>query len=420
MEGASAPYFFLAYAHTREQQWVARLYDDLCDEVLERTTLPATARAGFMDRSGIPLGSDWRDEVAGALATCRVFVPLYSPRYFTRDECGKEWHAFAQRILDHRARLAGNPAAIVPALWTPVDADEMPEVARRIQMNHADLGADYANEGFYTLIKNTLYRPAYVTAVAQLAKHIIRAAETSRLRPCQAHDFGPLRNAFASSERSAPADRRLTFVVAAPEADQLPAERGRAYYGSSPQEWNPFHPASRQAIAEYAAGVARLDSYETAVMTLDEGYDLFARSGPEAGLGILLVDPWAALDEAVAHRLRAFDQLDLAWVGTMIPWCRDDTETEAHADRLQRALRRALPRRFGETAAGASVAVHRLTSLEKFRSRLPDVVETLLFTYLNHVEAHPPSGPVLPRPRLSATFPHVTSKNAPHQLGGES
>ena len=98
------PYFFLGYAHTPEKPWVEKLYREICAEILERTTLPVSVEVGFMDGSGIPLGGDWRDEVARALATCRVFVPLYSPRYFTREECGVEWHAFAQRLIDHRAR----------------------------------------------------------------------------------------------------------------------------------------------------------------------------------------------------------------------------------------------------------------------------------------------------------------------------
>ena len=413
----AAPYFFLAYAHTPEQPWVARLYGDICAEVLERTTLPVTADVGFMDRSGIPLGSDWRDEVAGALATCQVFVPLYSPRYFTREECGKEWHAFAQRILDHRAREPGNPAAIVPALWTPVEASEIPEAAKRIQMNHADLGADYAQEGFYTLIKNSLYHQEYVTAVQQLAKHIIRAAENSHLRPCRVLDFGPLRNAFDAPGRQTPADRLLTLVIAAPAADRLPSGRSAVYYGPSPCDWNPFHPGSRLTIAEYAAAVARLDSYETVVMSLDEGYEFFSSAGPEAGLGLLLVDPWACAEEGTVRRLRAFDELDLGWVGTMVPWSKDDEETMAQADRLRETLRAALPNRLGEAQSATPTYTSRILTLEKFRTKLPDVIDGVLFRYLNHVEAHPPTGKILPRPRLSAPLANLSINLTAPTLG---
>lgn len=395
----AVPYFFLAYAHTPERPWVVRLYRDICTEVFERTTLPAAAKVGFMD-DGIPLGGDWKDEVARALATCRVFVPLYSPRYFTRQECGIEWHAFAQRILDHQARRSEMPSVIVPALWTPVDVDDIPEVAQSIQMNHGDLGAEYAREGFYTLIKNSLYEHAYLKAVQQLAKHIIRAAE-SNLRPCQVRDFGTRRNAFEQPDRTAPADRRLILVTAAPTVNQLPAGRSAEFYGPTSNDWNPFHPGSQQSIVEYAAAVARLNSYEPTLMSFDEGFELFADRDPGAGLGLLLIDAWATVDEKVSRRLRTLDSLDLGWVGTMVPWNLRDSQTQNNADELRRNLRAALPRRLGEARPFAPTNSARILTLEQFRTRLPEVVEGALFRYLNHVEAHPPAGAVPPRPRLT-------------------
>ena len=398
----AGPYFFLGYAHTPERPWVEKLFKDLSDEVIERTTLPVTTAAGFMDGSAIPLGGDWQEEVRKALATCRVFVPLYSPRYFTRAECGIEWHAFAQRILDHRARYSGDLSPIVPALWTPVEPVDMPNAARRIQMNHDDLGAEYAREGFYTLIKNTLYHEEYVTAVQRLARHIIRAGQgPTRLRPCRVDELGPPRDAFAVSGRRAPADRRLTVVVAAPTVDRLPPGRSRAFYGSSSSEWNPFHPGSRQAIAEMAAGVARLNSYEPTVLPFDEGFDFLASCDASEGLGLLLVDAWVTADEGTARRLRQLDALDLGWVATIVPWNPGDEQTRLRADDLRDRLRALLPNRLGDARPFAPFNPARVSSLEQFRTRLPDVLDGALFRYLNHVEAHPPAGHIPPRPRLT-------------------
>ena len=397
------PYFFLAYAHTPEKPWVERLYRDLCAEVFERSTIPVGGTVGFMDGSGIPLGGDWREEVARALATCRVFVPLYSPRYFTREECGMEWHAFAQRILDHRARRPGNPSAIVPALWTPVDAEDMPEVAKRIQMNHVDLGHEYAEEGFYTLIKNTLYRQQYVTAVQRLARHIIRAAETSQLQPCRVRDLGPQRNAFGVPARRAPADRRVSLIVAAPSLDRLPPGRLADFYGSSSHDWNPFHPLSRQSIADFAAGIARLHSYEPTVLSFDEGCRFVEDCDPSAGLGLLLLDAWAGCDEELARQLAWIDRLDVDWVGTMVPWNFGDPQTRALADSLRTDLQSLLPNRLGATGPMTGTNSARIGSLEEFRTKLPDVLDHALRRYLNYAAAHPPVGSIRipPRPRLS-------------------
>jgi FxsC-like protein len=414
----SAPYFFLAYAHTPEQSWVSKLFRDLSAEVLERTTRPTTVQVGFMDDSGIPLGGDWREEVASALATCKVFVPLYSPRYFTREECGREWHAFAQRILDHKARNLGNPTAIVPALWTPVDTNELPEVARKIQMNNQSFIPEYGQEGFYTLIKNTFYAQAYTTAVQQLAKNIIQAAEASRLRPCQVRDFGPLRNAFHEPNKQSPADRRLTLVVAAPTVDRLPSGRSSSYYGASASDWNPYHPNSRQTLAEYAAAIARLHSYEPALVSFEDGYEALRDSDASGGLGLLLVDAWLCTDQDLAKKLHGFDDLDRGWIGTMVPWNPEDPQTRQHADELKVGLQTVLPRRLSDVRVPSPLSSSRILTLEQFRLQLPDVIESTLYRFLNHATAHPPDGAVPPRPRLSGPSDYRLDQRREPDSGG--
>jgi FxsC-like protein len=394
------PYFFLSYAHTPERPWVEKLFQDIRLEVLERTTLPVNSPVGFMDTHTVPLGGVWREEVSRALATCSVFVPLYCPRYFTSVECGTEWHAFAQRILDHQALHPGKAPVIVPALWTPVEPEDLPAAAQRIQMHHADLGAEYAEEGFYTLIKNGLYRREYLTAVQRLAVHIIKAVGTCRLRPCDVRDLGPPRNAFDMPGRRAPADRRLNVIVVASTEASVPPGRSAQFYGRTSNDWNPFLPATRQVIVEYAAGVARLSSYEPAVLGLDEGMEFLAGRDPAAGLGLLLVDAWATMDPHLAARL---SQLDTAagWVAAVVPWNFGDAQTRARAGELRARLGELLPRRFGAARPFSTVNAGGIGSLEEFRTRLPDVLDGALHRYLNHAAAHPPSGPIPARPRLS-------------------
>ena len=96
------PYFFLSYARTPKRdpadrddpdRWVYKLYKDLCAEILQMTDA-RPEEAGFMDREN-QIGALWSPELTSALARCRVFVPLYSRRYFESDNCGREWFAFA-------------------------------------------------------------------------------------------------------------------------------------------------------------------------------------------------------------------------------------------------------------------------------------------------------------------------------------
>lgn len=398
--GAGAgPYFFLSYTHTPERPWVERLFQDIRLEVLERTTLPVNSLVGFMDTSAVPLGGAWRDEVARALANCRVFIPLYSPRYFTSVECGVEWHAFAQRVLDHEAHHCGKAPVIVPALWTPVKPEDLPEAAQRIQIHRADFGVEYAKEGFYTLIKNSLYRHEYVTAVQRLARHVISAAEAYPLSPCDPRAFGPRRNAFDMPGRQAPADRRLAVIVVAPTRASVPDGRTSEFYGRSATDWNPFHPVTRQVLADYAANVARLNCYEPTVMSLDEGIEFLTQRNPAAGLGLLLVDTWAAIDPQLAERLTQLDSA-AGWVATMVPWNLEDPQTRARSHELRAQLVALLPHRFGPGRAFGTANAIGIGTLEEFRDRLPVVLDGALHGYLNHADAHPPSGPIPARPRL--------------------
>ena len=105
------PYFFLSYARTPKRdradredpdRWVYKLYKDLCSAILQMTDA-RPEEAGFMDREN-KIGTQWSPQLNSALARCRVFVPLYSRRYFESDNCGREWFAFARREITHKAR----------------------------------------------------------------------------------------------------------------------------------------------------------------------------------------------------------------------------------------------------------------------------------------------------------------------------
>src|ERR1022692_4910620 len=182
------PYFFLSYARTpkRDQadrddpdRWVYKLYQDLRAAILQMTSA-SPEEAGFMDREN-RLGVEWSPELTSALATCRVFVPLYSRRYFESDNCGKEWFAFARRGVNQNARGLQSVNAIVPALWTKLDQDRLPDVARSIQYHHADLGPRYSAEGFYGIMKLQQYRSDYQRAVHRLAQRIVDVADETAL-----------------------------------------------------------------------------------------------------------------------------------------------------------------------------------------------------------------------------------------------
>jgi hypothetical protein len=179
--GDSGPYFFLSYRHTPKfvehdetdpDIWAAKLYRDLCAHLFQMSSLPVADSMGFMDRELRP-GHEWTVKLASALASCRVFVPLYSPRYFSSEHCGREWSAFAGRAAAMSVRGAEPVEAIIPALWVPVRPDELPEAARTIHYLAGDFGGAYATHGFYRLMRMSNYADDYEEAVYALARRIL-------------------------------------------------------------------------------------------------------------------------------------------------------------------------------------------------------------------------------------------------------
>jgi hypothetical protein len=197
------PYFFLSYAHTVSEggaggdsdREVVDFFHLLCKHLRQMTVIPPEASPGYVD-SRMPVGTLWRPNLLDALATCRVFVPLYSPRYFTSTWCGREWGAFQLREAAHGDSGYAFPA-IVPVLWTGSANLQPPECASGIQYTDSRLGDDYKEHGIYGLM--IVDPSAYRRAAFLLATTIRDIAESTRLNPCDPAILERAENAFGRS-----------------------------------------------------------------------------------------------------------------------------------------------------------------------------------------------------------------------------
>jgi TIR domain len=198
-DGAAGPYFFLSYRqidHVGKEppnRFVVDFYHDLCGHFMQLTDHPNGVPVGFMDHD-IPAGTRWSDDIMYALARCRVFVPLYQPKFFRSPWCGMEWDAFTRR--ERRASRRHSPfTAIFPVLWAPVDPQAIPKIASELQIHDA-IGDDYRREGLYRLAVMKDFHNGYMRATLEIATAIIKVATTTRLEPCEPDLFTDLRNVF--------------------------------------------------------------------------------------------------------------------------------------------------------------------------------------------------------------------------------
>jgi FxsC-like protein len=408
------PYFFLSYARTPKRdptdrddpdRWVYKLYQDLRADILQMTSAPPE-EAGFMDREN-RLGVEWSPELTKALASCRVFVPLYSRRYFESDNCGKEWSAFARREVNQNARGQQAVNAIVPALWVNLNQAAMPDVAQSVQYQHADLGPRYSAEGFYGIMKLQQYRADYQRAVHRLAQRIVDVAEATALDAEEPAEYQSLPSAFGPASIKQTAADQLQITVLAHDRSTLPEGRANDYYGSTPHTWRPYSPDYPQPLADYARDLARKClGYQPLVGIFEAdnpGSVSKGRPGPPPGL--CLVDPWVTVSPEYQRRLRLLDGLDQSWVSVLVPWNSQDADMAGAEQALRAGLGNALGNKLASVPRQCRMAATGIPTLQEFGHLLAQMTMIMLKRFRQSAPAYPPAGSPIARPRLRMADP---------------
>jgi FxsC-like protein len=409
------PYFFLSYARTPKRdptdrddpdRWVYKLYKDLCGEILQMTDA-RPEEAGFMDREN-KIGTQWSPELTAALASCRVFVPLYSRRYFESDNCGREWFAFARREITHKARGRQVVDAIVPALWTRLPRERLPYVAQSVQFDHQFFGERYCAEGFYGIMKLQNYRADYQRAVHRLAERIIAIgdesvpfADEATVPHASQEDFDSLPSAFGPASARRTADGRLQIAVLAHDTSTLPPGRAPDYYGATPHSWSPYRPDYPQPLADYAQELAKkcLDCKPLVGAFEDDVTNWSGREHPVPP-SLCLVDSWVSLSAKHQEQLHRLDQVDEPWVSVLVPWNSQDMGTREAKDDLRMNLQLHLGRKLASVPRRCQMAANGIPTLQDFGQLLPEMTMIMLKRFRKEATAHPPAGPVIERPRL--------------------
>ncbi|KUO18938.1 SAV_2336 N-terminal domain-related protein [Streptomyces dysideae] len=183
-----APLIYLSYARAPvDDPLELEFFGDLLRELQELVQGPVMP-ADFSE--GMHGDEDWQERMKDALAGAQVFVPLYSPDYFSSQRCGMEWDAFSRRQTEE-GRLA-----MVPVVWAPVPRAQLPRAVRGVPYRTwYGGGSGYPRDGLMSLYEN---KPRdYRRLAGSIARHIVEVAlGENRLSPCDPSLFDDLRNAF--------------------------------------------------------------------------------------------------------------------------------------------------------------------------------------------------------------------------------
>lgn len=443
--GKERPYIFLSYAHAHApvpapmgvdggrpkphpDHLVHRFFDDLCALIAEFNQLKVAIPpgVGFMDKDLRP-GAHWSEELSEALACCRVFVPLYSPRYFRSVNCGQEWQAFSRRAVFPTTLDGRRTSAIVPVLWVPQDPDALPQCATRLQYKHVEFGPAYEQEGMFSLARFGYLHDAYDYALRTLAHEIIAvAAET--MVPVD-HNHGAYSSLASAFGRADGGPKLRISVLAGDRRNVFPGRSDSPCYGETPYEWQPYDPGPEGGLtlAEHAARMAAELDFEPSIHVFDEEADVVLNGSVPIAPELLLFDRWTLLDPGKRDLARKFDQANPGWVSMMRPWCRNDPQREQG----EAMLLNLETQTFASLRRGASkptfddIHVH-LPTVADFSEVLPKAAMRAWLGYQAHGRAVPVGSPapvddaVPPVPSLGASSskPDLSAARSPARTTG--
>ncbi|MEV5849068.1 FxsC protein [Streptomyces sp. NPDC051985] len=427
------PMFFMSYArvpaprHRDASQDPNRLvfqfFDELCGRVAHLARVPRE-EAGFVERLGTP-----GEESINALFGCKVFVPLYSQRYFSNPQCGRQWTAVTQYTVQ------GPRPSIVPVLWTPVLPTSLPKKVKDRYPEKPDGIGEAADNytskglmGLHRLLDELLElteRPdpededAAAQASAQLAQvtdwlarrivdQAATAPEPSQTTPGGGNPVRPmtlagLDDAFADPPFASP----LHITVLAPTEEQLPVGRDSSRYGPRADDWRPYGPAVGPLIGQMEALARNLGFEPTVVPFHKIQAELRSTELPTAPW-ILVVDPWALENPQMASQAREFDRARRPWTAVLSTLAGDDLQTKEHSERLHGLLMQHFPRFLSEGRVGEQEAVRGLAGADVFTRWFGELAEATKIRYLRYIHSQlsrsdagargaPESGPDQPR-----------------------
>jgi FxsC-like protein len=405
--------FFLSYCREDDNgQLVRDFFGDLCHEVFRRTNTESEVNSvGFIDQR-MPIGVNWDARTLQVLRTCRVFVPLFSPRYFISEYCGKEWWAAMQRMRP----AAGEITGIVPILWESPDYYKrvMPDSLRLLQRTNERLGEDYRRYGIRPLVQRKNHPGVnYQTLLYELGSIIIEAAEADRLADFEgnlsftsavnAFDAPLLQEAQASPTGVEPADSaHVNLVVVAATANEMVGARATtSQYGSYAEDWKPYL-ADDRPLVRHAMAVAINNSLTPHICDADANLrKMIDEAEAHNHIVLVLLDPWAMKLAKYQNIVKEYDHDGRYITGALVPWPSDE-ETASVENDLVEKVKNGLKNRLLSQSPSCRLYSR---DAEEFVAHLSEVILTIQTWILGHKKVPRPATGAsrIPQPTLSTS-----------------
>ncbi|MBY5405939.1 toll/interleukin-1 receptor domain-containing protein [Rhizobium leguminosarum] len=361
----NSPAFFVSYAredvkHEQFRENFRTFIADLGARVAGLLAIPIED-AYFVDEN-IETGELWPEQLKNALMKCKASIVLYSPSYFTREWCGKEF----QVLLDRCKKDAG-VTGIIPVRWLKT-IPELPASAAKLQYQDGRLPPEYSSRGMRQLAAlRGAYPTLYEDVLDVLADRIVDAVQNEHLTPLDSLDFDSVKSAWSPADSAQPSHMRGNI-----------SKTCFVYLAREGWDWKPYDPdkSGIGALSQKISGGLGLRYEEihcnsTLSQKLKETYENDVPT-------VLFLDPKSLGEVAVSKSMEQYDEKYYLNCAAIVPW-EAEVEDKIEDDTRWITLQTMCPQKVGDpppyhewrTIFSQSALEERTAKLiEEIRSRL--------------------------------------------------
>lgn len=344
-------YFFLSYARGDDDAWMKKFFDLLSAEVRLRAGLGRSERVGFFDTSSLEPGTEWSDELAGALSQTATFVALMAPRYFKSVNCGQEWSVFDGRLEQHRSLRGSRPPALIPVLW--MAGTDVHPVAAKLQYPQIGLDQHGRGVGMRDLMRLGRYRDRKFRFISELAAMIVALHDKQTLpapkeRPVMRRVPNAFELAGPAEHRSIdgrPAAKHVHFVVSAGSREEMSPVRSQLEaYGKHQCSWAPYYPDPLTSVSDLASGLATQRDFGSEVAGTEGIVARLQSALKNNQIVVLLLDAWSSRLPGHREALQEYDEVSGPTTAVLAPWNPVIAENQSNWAALDLECKRLLSR----------------------------------------------------------------------------
>ncbi len=418
-------WFFLSYNRDDNKDgYIKKFFADLHERVASKTATLNKAEVGFFDGEAIEVGEKWSQELEGGLQTSRCFISLFTPTYFQKKFCGKEWAVFESRQECYRATLAASappPALILPVLWEKKkDVEPMlPSALSAYQFNHDDFGENYAAYGLRQMMRLNKLQDDYLEFIDKFADKLVAAAKAHQLPPLaklqSILDIIPTFPASAtppvapivapSTTKANPRYVKFVFVVG-PQAELQAANLRSKFdqYGASPGEWHPYLPDTTDDIEVLVNNIVADEKFvpQGSIPVDEKLIEQIEKADEGNQIVVFVVDTWTLRLPSYYQRMRKADEeLPFTNCIVVVPWNEKDAETIQQSDLLQKKLKAAFVYR---TLSNSPSFLSRISTVDDLRKDLSVVMQKTKMKLIERADIlqQASSEAIVAKPNISA------------------